>query len=62
MGQFGADQRDRKTFRRNFLTALRQATSVYPKAQVEQVDGGLLLRRSAPPIRRKGDGAALPKG
>jgi len=61
-GQFGADQRDRKTFRRNFLTALRQAASVYPQAQVEQVDGGLLLRRSAPPIRRKGDGALPARG
>ena len=42
------------------LTALRQAASVYPAAQV--VDGGLLLRRSAPPIRRKGDGTLPARG
>jgi hypothetical protein len=51
--QFGADVKDNKTFRRQFRTALRKAVSVYPDAKVEQVDGGLFLRSSKPPIRRK---------
>ena len=54
-GQFGADMKDPKKFRRDYLKAMRQALAVYPAAKVEQIDGGLLLRRSAPPIRRKGD-------
>ena len=52
-GQFGNDVKDKKTFRRNFKIALRKAVSVYPAAKVEQEDGGLRLRSSAPPIRRK---------
>jgi hypothetical protein len=51
-GQFGPDQHDVKTFRRDLLTAMRQVLVTYPAAKVEQVEGGLLLRRSAPPIRR----------
>ncbi len=51
--QFGADMKDPKKFRRDYLKAMRQALAVYPAAKVEQVDGGLQLRRSAPPIRRK---------
>ena len=43
---------DAKKFRRDLLTAMRQVLVAYPAAKVEQVDGGLLLRRSAPPIRR----------
>ncbi|HZT88919.1 MAG TPA: replication protein RepA [Stellaceae bacterium] len=50
--QFGPDQTDAKTFRRKFLTAMHQVLAAYPAAKVEQVDGGLLLRRSAPPIKR----------
>ena len=52
-GQFGADVKDNKTFRRNFKIALRKAVAVYPDAKVEQEDGGLRLRSSKPPIRRK---------
>jgi hypothetical protein len=51
-GQFGPDMSDAKKFRRDFNAAMRQVLVAYPKAKVEQVDGGLLLRQSAPPIRR----------
>ncbi len=51
--QFGADMKDPKKFRRDDLKAFRQALAVYPDAKVEQVDGGLLLKPSPPPIRRK---------
>jgi len=52
-GQFGADIGDHKKFRRLFKNALRQASAVYPHAKVEQVDGGLLLKRSRPAISNK---------
>jgi len=51
-GQFGPDMGDAKKFRRDFGAAMRQVLVAYPAAKVEQVDGGLLLRQSAPPIRR----------
>ncbi len=51
--RFCADMRDPKKFRRDYLKALRQALDVYPHAKVEQIDGGLLLKPSPPPIRRK---------
>jgi hypothetical protein len=50
--QFGPDMTDTKKFRRDLMNAMHQVLSVYPAAKVEQVDGGLLLRRSAPPIKR----------
>lgn len=52
-GQFGNDVQDWKTFRRDFKTALHKAVAVYPDAKVEMEDGGLRLRSSKPPIRRK---------
>jgi hypothetical protein len=56
-GQFGNDVKDYKTFRRGFKKALTQAVAVYPDANVEPEDGGLRLRSSQPPIRRKLVGA-----
>lgn len=50
--QFGPDLSDPKKFKRDFLQAMRQALSVYSRAKVDQVDGGLLLRKSDPPIAR----------
>ena len=52
-GQFGPDISDIKNFKRDMVQALKQALTVYPRARVEQVDGGLLLKKSAPPIARK---------
>jgi hypothetical protein len=48
--QFGPDMTDGRTFKRHMLVALKQVLAVYPKSRVEQVDGGLLLHRSHPPI------------
>jgi hypothetical protein len=50
--QFGPDLPDYRNFRRQIQIALRQALTVYPKARVEKVEGGLILRRSDPPIAR----------
>lgn len=50
--QFGQEYRDPRDFRRKILRALRAALAAYPHARVEQVDGGLVLRPSPPPIRK----------
>jgi hypothetical protein len=50
--QFGPDIADYCNFLRKMNIALRQTLAVYPKARVEQVENGLLLRRSDPPIAR----------
>lgn len=42
-----------KDFKKEFLPALRAALAVYPKAQVKQVTGGLMLLASPPPISYK---------
>lgn len=50
--QFGTEYRDRKEFKRQFRLRLREALAAYPEAKVEDVDGGILLRASPPPIPR----------
>ncbi len=39
-----------KDFKKKFLPALRKMLAVYPKANVKQVTGGLLLLGSPPPV------------
>lgn len=59
MGQFGGAGDDRKNFKASMLAALKAALAVYPAAKVDQVDGGLVLKPSRPPIARlaaKGSG------
>lgn len=51
-GQFGGDLTDPKDFKKKFLVAFKEALAAYPKAKVEQVDGGLRLYHSAPPVAR----------
>lgn len=51
--QFGTDDQDRKTFKRQFREAMRQATAVYPRARIDDVDGGIVLHRSDPAIRKR---------
>lgn len=50
--QFGPDIADHRNFLRHMRIALRQALAVYPRARVDEREGGLLLKRSAPPIGR----------
>lgn len=42
-----------KNFKKKFLPALRKVLAVYPKAQVSQVKGGILMMSSPPPIPYK---------
>ena len=42
-----------KDFKRKFLAALKKVLAVYPKANVKQVHGGLMLMASPPPVPYK---------
>lgn len=42
-----------KDFKKSFLLALKKVQAVYPKANVKQVHGGLMLMPSPPPIAYK---------
>lgn len=48
--QFGQEYRTSKDFKREFIHALRQVLAVYPQARVTEVDGGLILHASRPPL------------
>ncbi len=50
--QFGSEYAHRKQFKRQFRIRLREALNAYPEARVEEVEGGLILRASPPPIPR----------
>lgn len=50
--QFGAQDQNNRTFKRNLLDSLRAVVTVYPDAKIEQVEGGLLMRPSKPPIAK----------
>jgi hypothetical protein len=54
--QFGQEytgKRALQDFKDTFIPAVRAALTVYPEARVEQVNGGLLLRPSRPPVPLK---------
>lgn len=48
--QFGGEAATVKEFRKEFAKALNQALAAYPFAKIEDVEGGLRLYRSPPPI------------
>ncbi len=50
--QFGSEYADRKDFKREMRRRLRDVLAVYPSAKVEDVEGGLMLHASPPPIPR----------
>lgn len=50
--QFGDEYNDVKNFKRKFVEALEQVHIVYRDANIEVVEGGLLLKPSHPPIPR----------
>ena len=51
--QLGQEYADVKDFKRKSLPAIKAALEVYPSAKVEPVTGGLMLKRSPPPITRQ---------
>ena len=50
--QFGGEYANRKQFKRQFRIRLREALAAYPTARVEEIEGGLMLQASPPPIPR----------
>ncbi|KGG81905.1 replication protein [Comamonas thiooxydans] len=55
--QFGQEYEGKepdKNFKKKFLPALRDVLTVYPQARVKQVNGGILVMRSSPPVPPKG--------
>ncbi|MGI4801229.1 MAG: replication protein RepA [Janthinobacterium lividum] len=48
--QFGQEYADPKNFKREMEKALRTVLAVYRDARIEQVDGGLILLPSPPPV------------
>ncbi len=50
--QFGQEYKDPRNFKREFRVALAQVRAVYLDARIEDVNGGILLKASPPPVRR----------
>ena len=50
--QFGQEYTSAKYFKRAFAKQARKALAVYPEARVEQIHGGISMRRSRPPVRK----------
>lgn len=48
--QFGQEYTADKSFKRNLSIALRSVLAVYPDARISEVDGGIILLPSKPPV------------
>lgn len=48
--QFGQEYAESRDFKREFRDVLRQVSVVYPDARIEEIDGGIRLYESPPPI------------
>jgi hypothetical protein len=51
--QFGDPGKPNRMWKSAFKAALKQVLVVYPEAKVEPVYGGIVLKQSPPPVRRK---------
>jgi len=58
--QFGQEYADSKDFKREFRDVLRQVSVVYPDAHIDEVDGGIVLHESPPPIAKTSVSFSLP--
>ncbi len=58
--QFGQEYAESRDFKREFRDVLRQVNVVYPDARVEEVDGGIKLYESPPPIPKTSVSFGLP--
>lgn len=50
--QFGQEIADPRTFKRNFVKAMRDVLAIYPNAKVEDVFGGIRIHPSLPPVAK----------
>jgi hypothetical protein len=48
--QFGQEYSAGKTFKPNMSSVLRAVLAVYPDARISEVEGGLILLPSKPPV------------
>ena len=51
--QFGHEYKQVRDFRREFKRQMKQVQSVYPKAKISLIRGGILLKASPPPVPRR---------
>lgn len=58
--QFGQEYADTRNFKHEFKNVLRQVLLVYPEAKVAEIDGGLRLYPSHPPLSRTQVSMSLP--
>jgi Plasmid encoded RepA protein len=58
--QFGQEYAESRDFKREFRDVLRQVSVVYPDARIEEIDGGIRLYKSPPPIPKTSVSFALP--
>ncbi len=58
--QFGQEYAESKDFKREFRDVLRQVAVVYPSARIEEVDGGIKLYESPPPISKTSVSFSIP--
>ena len=54
--QFGDPTKHNRMWKSAFKAALKQVLMVYPEAKVEVIEGGLLLKKSPPPVRKRAGG------
>lgn len=50
--QFGQEIADPRTFKRNFVKAMRDVLAIYPNAKVDDVFGGIRIHPSLPPVAK----------
>jgi hypothetical protein len=58
--QFGQEYNNSKDFKREFKGVLRQVLAVYPDAHIAEVDGGVQLYPSPPPISKTAISFTIP--
>lgn len=59
--QFGQEYKISKDFKKEFKAALLKVRAVYPRANIEDTIGGLILKPSPPPIPKSSVLVSLPK-
>ncbi|HIA01828.1 MAG TPA: hypothetical protein EYN66_07940 [Myxococcales bacterium] len=60
--QFGTEGQNIKSFKRAFVSALRQVLVVYPEAKVLEIKGGLKIQESPPPVPFSKPALFAPRG
>ena len=58
--QFGQEYANPKDFKKEFRSVMRQTLTVYPEAKVAEIDGGIQLYPSKPPLARTQISLSIP--